>query len=228
MARVRRLGVHTTVTLDLLAKTVTLEADSLDSDEARGSLGLETSEFVHGGELLVVEHLVGLAALNGDITLVQGKANLTVDSLLAGGNAAADELALGAEEETVVQNLAELGGDNLVAYPADFTVEGKTFKVDVCCAEDGCARAFVAATRLDTDESVLDNVNTTDAVGASERVEGKEHVYWVGVGLAGGADLHGDGNALLESDGNVLWLVGCSLRRLGQLPHVGGRRGVLK
>lgn len=87
---------------------------------------------------------------------------------------------------------------------------------------------LVAATRLDTDETVLDNIDTANTVAAGDSVGSQEDVNGVGDGLllAILGVLKLDGDTLLEVDGEVLGLVrgGQGVRR--QLPHVGGGSGV--
>lgn len=90
-------------------------------------------------------------------------------------------------------------------------------------AQAGETGGLVAATRLDTDETVLDDINTSNTVAAGNSVGSEEDVNGVGDGLLlallGVLEL--DGDTLLEVDGEVLGLVrsGQGVRR--QLPHVG-------
>ena len=95
-------------------------------------------------------------------------------------------------------------------------------------AQDGHGRGVVAATGLETDEAVLDNIDAADAVGVAELVERGEELDAVGVRLLGCDELRGD--ALLEMDGNVGGLVGGRERRLRHGPHVvrGGDVGVFE
>jgi len=90
--------------------------------------------------------------------------------------------------------------------------------------EDGSTGGFVTSSGLDTDESVLDDIDSTDSVLSSERVELEEDLD--GVGVDGSASGDGDlGRQSLDKlDDNLLGLFRSSLGRAGQLPHV-GRRG---
>ncbi|KAI3485125.1 hypothetical protein L1887_51562 [Cichorium endivia] len=208
------------------AETVSAQPDGLDGDEAAGGSRVEATLLVHGGELLVVQELLGAAALDDDVALVELELDLTVDSLLRLRDAGSDKLALGREEEAVIELLGELGGDDLVADSAHLTVERETLEVEMGGTQDGGTGRLVAAARLDADEAVLDNVDAADAVLASELVEGEEDVDGVGVLLAGGGDLDLGGDALLELDDDVLGGVWGGLGALRELPHVGGRGGV--
>lgn len=87
---------------------------------------------------------------------------------------------------------------------------------------------LVAATRLDTDETVLNDIDTANTVTAGNGVGGQEELNGVGDGLllATLSVLELDGDTLLEEEGEVLGLVGGGQRVDGQLPHVSGRSGV--
>jgi hypothetical protein len=98
--------------------------------------------------------------------------------------------------------------------------------------EDGSSGRLVATARLDTDEPVLDNVDTSNTVLASELVEGEEDLDGVGNlgalrrgnGLGAlGVDEELDGDTLLEGDGDALGGGGALGETLDELPHVGGR-----
>lgn len=95
-------------------------------------------------------------------------------------------------------------------------------------AQTGQTRGLVATTRLDTDEAVLDNVDTADTVAAGDGVGGQEELDGVGddLGLAGLGVLELDGVTLLEVKGEVLGLIGGGQGGLGELPHVLGRGDV--
>ena len=87
---------------------------------------------------------------------------------------------------------------------------------------------LVAAAGLDTDETVLDDIDTTNTVAAGNGVSGEEELDGVGSNLllATLGVLELDGNTLLEVDSEVLGLIGGGQGVLGQLPHVGGRSGI--
>jgi hypothetical protein len=95
-------------------------------------------------------------------------------------------------------------------------------------AQGGETGGLVAATGLDTDETVLDDVDTANTVAAGNGVSGQEELDGVGDGLllATLSVLELDGDTLLEEEGEVLGLIGGGQGVLGQLPHVGGRSGI--
>lgn len=146
------------------------------------------------------------------------------------GDSGSDEFTLRGKEETVVENLRELGGDKLVSESSDVSVEGQTFEVHVGSSEDGGSGRLVASSRLDTNESVLDNVDSTDTVPPGKSVEGKENVDRVGHNLAVSRKSNLDGETLGELNVNSLGSIGSLLGGNGKLPHVigGSLVGVLK
>jgi hypothetical protein len=111
-------------------------------------------------------------------------------------------------------------------------------------AQAGETGGLVAATRLDTDETVLNlssvsdgihnvhcrayNVDTANTVTAGNGVGSQEQLNGIGGSLllATLGVLKLDGNTLLEGQGEILGLVGSGQGVLSELPHVGGRGGV--
>ena len=203
-----------------------LQPDGVHADEASGALGSKVSNLVHGALALVVELLgVGPAANDAEHALVGAAADGAVDGLLGGGDAVLEELTLGREVETVVEDLGVVEGGELVTESADFTVENETLDVDVSGAEHGKTGGLVAATGLEADETVLDNVDTADTVPAGNGVGSEEELDGLGDALAV-LVLELDRETLLEVDSEVLRGVGCLGGVDGQLPHVLGRSDV--
>lgn len=177
----------------------------------------------------ITTHLVRCSTLDNDIALVELEPNGTVDCALACRDAAGHELAFGTEEVAIVQDLAELHCDELVSQGADVPVEGQSLDVHVCHTKDGSTGRLVATTALDTNETVLDDVNSANTVAASSCIEGEEDIDTVGVGgLRVGCiaenDLHR--KATFKLDGEALRLVRSVFWIFGQLPHVSWGSGV--
>jgi hypothetical protein len=97
-------------------------------------------------------------------------------------------------------------------------------------SENGSGGGLVTSSRLDTDESVLDNIDSSNTVLSGKGVESQKDFNSVGDALAVGRSSDLDGNTLEEFDSDLLGLFGSLLRRSGQLPHVIGRSlvGVFK
>lgn len=95
-------------------------------------------------------------------------------------------------------------------------------------AQAGKTGGLVAAAGLDTDETVLDDINTTNTVAAGNGVGGEEELDRVGSNLllATLSVLELDGDTLLEVDSEIFGLIGGGQGVLGQLPHIGGRSGI--
>lgn len=144
---------------------------------------------------------------------------MSVDVLLRGDDRVGQELALRGEVEAVVQDLGVVEGDKLVAESTNLTVEDETLEILVSGAEDGKTWGLVASTRLKSNETVLDNINTSDTVTATDGVGLEEELEGIGEGLALGV-LKGDWDTLLELDGEVLWLVWSVEWVGGELPHI--------
>jgi len=97
-------------------------------------------------------------------------------------------------------------------------------------SENGSGGRLVTTSRLDTNESVLDDINSSNTVLSGEGVEGKEDLDSIGNALAVGGGRDFDGNTLEELDSDLLGLFRGVLRRSSQFPHVVGRSliGVLE
>jgi hypothetical protein len=97
-------------------------------------------------------------------------------------------------------------------------------------SENGSGRRLVTSSGLDTDESVLDNINSSNTVLSSKGVKGQEDLDSVGNALSVGRGSDLDGNTLEELDSDLLRGLGSLLGRSGELPHVIGRSlvGVLE
>lgn len=203
-----------------LGLSVLLEADGLDGDKAGGVGWLEGADLVHGGLGGVVQ-LLGLrgAAEDVEVAPVDAAANLSVDVLLGGDDRVGQELTLWGEVEAVVQDLGVIEGDELVAKSTNLTVEDKTLEILMSSAEDGKTWGLVASTGLESDETVLDDIDTSDTVATTDDVGLKEEIEGVGEGLARGV-LEGDWDTLLKLDGKVLWLVRSIEWAGGKLPHI--------
>jgi len=93
-------------------------------------------------------------------------------------------------------------------------------------SEDGSSGGLVASSRLDSDEPVLDDVDSSDSVLSSESVKAEEDLDGIGDGLLGREDVDLGGDTLGELDEDVLGSVGSVLRVGGELPHVSRRGGV--
>lgn len=127
---------------------------------------------------------------------------------------------------TVVQNSAQSDCCELITKSTDIAVQGKALKIHVSNTQDSGSWGFVASTGLDTDESVLDDVDTTDTVLPAEGVQGNKDIDGVGVDLVilRHGDLHGE--TTLEIDRDLFGLLRGFFWRSRQLPHVDRRGGV--
>jgi len=207
----------------MLACAHFFDADRFDLNESAGVSRLESTELVHRRFVLIIQALGALSAFDDNIALVELQPDEAIDGPLAGRDAAGDELPFWGEEMSVIKDSAEFDGDELISQSSDIPVQGKTLKVDVGSTQDGSAGRLVASAGLDTNETVLDDIDPSNTVFPAKCVQGKEDLYSVGVGfiLLWHVDL--DGYAGFELDGNAFGLGGCIFGSSGQLPHIWGR-----
>jgi len=128
---------------------------------------------------------------------------------------------------TIVQDPAQLDRHELIAETSDVPIQRETLDIDVGRPEDGGSRGLITSTRLDADESVLNDVDPSDTVLTPEGVKRVEHVDGISIRLvAVGEDGEIDGETLFELDGDLIGGVRSGFGRLGQLPHIGRGSGV--
>lgn len=97
------------LTSSRLHLAVLLQTDSRHGDESSGLGRREVTNLIHTGLRHVIQLLgLGRTAKNGGAALVSTAADLAVDALLRGGDGGLEELTLGGEVETVVQDLAQI------------------------------------------------------------------------------------------------------------------------
>lgn len=138
------------------------------------------------------------------------------------------QLALRAEVHAVVKLASPRDGDELITELTDLGVHDKTLKVKMSKASNGKTGGIVAATGLETDETVLNDINTANTVVVTNLVEELEELNGASGLLAIDDDL--DGDALLEVNGELLGSVGGVLGVDSAGPELLGRSvvGVLK
>lgn len=193
----------------------------MNSDESSGSVRTESTNLIHRALTSIIQ-LLGLRASSKDnkASLVDAASNLPIDILLAGNDRLLQELAFRREVQTVVQDLSVVESDELVTKSANLTVENKALEIDVRRTEAGQTRSLIAATGLEANEAILNNVDTSNAVSASNGIGFQEELNCIcdSLSLAGNQLLW---QTLLEHQCEVLRGIR-SLQRVDcQLPHVG-------
>ena len=194
---------------------------TLDSNKPSGSLRAESTNLIHRALTSIIQLLsLGASSKDNEASLIDPASDLSIDILLTGNDRLLQELTLRREVQTIVQNLGIVESNELITKSANLTIEDKSLEIDVCGAEAGQARSLVATTGLKTNEAVLDNVDTSNAVSASNGIGLQEELN----GICDGLSLAGDqllGKTLLEHQCEVLW----GIWRLQwvdcQFPHVG-------
>ncbi len=84
----------------------------------------------------------------------------------------------------IIQDPTQFDSDELIPQRTDVPIQSKTFNVHMGYAQDGGSGGFVTPSRLDTDETVLDDIDSPDSMFARESIESKEDVDWVCVRFA--------------------------------------------
>jgi hypothetical protein len=126
----------------------------------------------------------------------------------------------------VVQDPAEFNGNELVPKSTNVPVEGQTLEVDMGGTKNGSSRRLVTSSGLDTDESVLNNVDTANTVFPAESIQSKEDLDTIGVSLLLLWNVNLDGKTAFEFNGDALRGLRCVLGGGSQFPHVCWRGGV--
>ena len=200
-----------------------LETGGIDANESLGIGGVVIERLtavlnVHGGQIGMVQAGLGITSADDAVALVQLNLHHTLNVALGVVDGVTDEVHLGSEPESVVAQTGELGRHTL-GDALHLAVHAHALQIKVGLTEEGSTGSLVDATRLDTDEAVLHNVNAADAVLASDLIAVQKDVE--GIGLDGTVGLVGDldGDAGLELNGNRLGHVGGVLGRGGHLEH---------
>lgn len=211
----------------LLGVAVLLDTDGIDHDEASGVAWCKVANLVHGALAGVVQLLrVGPAADAAEHALEYTAAHATIDLLLRRHDAVLEELALRREVQAVVEDLGVVEGDELVTQGTHLAVHDETLEVDVGTSQHSQTRSLVAASGLETNEAVLDNVDTAHTVLAGNRIGSEKELDGVGHALLAALVLQLHGQTFFKGQGEVLGAVGCLGGVSGELPHVCRSLGV--
>lgn len=112
-----------------------------------------------------------------------------------------EQFTFGGEVHAVVEALRPLVSD--VGHDLlDLGVDRHALNVDVCEPEHSHGRRVVASTALETDEAGLNNVDSSNAVAASDIVQGLEDLERAGHGLTT-LNLELDRLSSVEGDGEL-------------------------
>lgn len=112
----------------------------------------------------------------------------------------------------VVEDSAELDGGKLISQCTDVPVESEALKVDMSSTQNSGSRRLVASAGLDTDESILNDIDPANTVLPSKGVEGVEDVDSIGILLGVARDDNTDGETGLELDCDAFRSFGCLFR----------------
>lgn len=166
-----------TFTTFLLGLSIFLQADGINTDETSGVLRGEVTNLIHGALNGIIQvGRVGPAPKDTERALVSPAAHGAIYIFLRGNDALRQELALGRKVHAVVQQLGKVERDELVTECAHLAVQDKTLEVHVRGAQHGQAGSLVAAARLESNEAILDNVDTTNSIPAGNGIGSQKQV----------------------------------------------------
>ena len=202
---------------------VGLEADGIDANESLciGGVvvkGITSSLNVHGSQIGIVQGVWRSSALDNDISLVKVDLDLSNNIALGKGERVADEFHLWGEPESVVAKTGKFVGHAL-GDALDLTIHADSLQVHVCGSQQSSSGGLVDTARLDSDESVFDNVDAADSVLSGNHVAVQENIERIG--LDGSVGLVGDlgWDSLVEFNDDGFGSVGGVLWRDGHLEH---------
>mmetsp|Transcript_18177 Transcript_18177/g.30146 ORF Transcript_18177/g.30146 Transcript_18177/m.30146 type:complete len:291 (-) Transcript_18177:561-1433(-) len=184
--------------------SVGLQADRVDADESLGISrvvveGVSATLDIHGCKVGIVERLVGLTAHDGQVTLVKFNLYQTLNVSLGEVNGVTDKFHFWCEPEAIVAKTSEFSGERL-GDALDLAVHADSLHVKVGFPKKGSSRGLVNTTGFDSNESVFDNVDTSNSVLASNLVAVEEEFEGIGLNSSVGHVGDLDRNTVLEFD----------------------------
>ena len=217
----------------LLEGAIHLETDRVDPNETLRVSGVvvhgfPSSLYVHACKIGRVQGFCTFPSKNRDVALPELQLDGALDVLLGEVHGVTDEVHLGSEPKAIVAEAGELQSERL-GNPLDLTIHGDALEVKVSSAEKGSPGGLVDSARLDPDEAVLDDVDTTTSISSCDLVGVEEELQRIRDSLVVRKGGHLDGNTGLEVDANFISFVGCLLGVRGHLEHglVGGHCSIL-
>lgn len=124
-------------------------------------------------------YLLRVSALNHYISLVQFQPHKAINSPLTRRDSASHKFPLRCEEMPIVQDPTEFDSDKLISQRTDVPVKGETLNIHMRNTEDSSSRRLVAPSGFDADESVLDDIDTSDTMLPSKSIQSKKDFHWV-------------------------------------------------
>src|SRR5690554_4847577 len=183
-----------------------------------------TLVFFKGGNLLIEQRVFRLPANNVYVTLVQLQANGTVHVFLSLVDQRLQGFTLRGPPVSVVDHLG-IARHQAVFQVCHFTVQSDGLDGAVGAQHDGTTRGFVTAAGLHAHVTVLNDVQTANAVVTRQFVQGFQHL--VGFQIL---TINGNHVTLAVGQLNVGRLVWRGFRRHAPAPHIflGFRPGVFQ
>ena len=127
----------------------------------------------------VATDLLRVSALNHYVAFVQLQPHNAINSSLTRRDSTCHKLPLRCEEMSIVQDPTEFDSDELIPQRADVPVKGEALNIQMRNTEDSSSRGLVAPSGFDADESVLDDIDTSNTMLPSKSIQSKEDFHWV-------------------------------------------------
>ena len=147
-------------------------------------------------------------------TLVKFHADIAGDKLLAFSDSSLEHFAFRSIPETIVNHLG-VDGNEAVAEVHDFFIHGDGFQSTVCMVKNGSARSFINTAGFHTDETVFDDIDSSDSVSCTEFVQAAHDVCG---GEFFAVDCHR--NTFFKGDDDIFGFISCFHEGLGQAVHI--------
>ena len=123
-----------------------------------------------GSKRLIVKAVRRGCTILDDVSFVKLEFNLTGNIFLSGLNKCLDSLTERCVPFSFVNNLCKLAAKLFLGFHC-LTVKDQLLKLVMCCHQDRSARSFINATGFHTNNTVLNNINDTDAVLTAKLVQ---------------------------------------------------------
>ena len=146
------------------------QTESIQLDEAGCILLIVNIFRFERCDLVIVKAVFRPSSGDMASALVKFHADIAGDILLAFGDSDLKHFAFGSIPETIVDHLG-VDGNEAVAEVHDFFIHGDGFQSTVCMVKNGSARSFINTAGFHTDETVFDDIDSSDSVSCTEFVQ---------------------------------------------------------
>mmetsp|Transcript_5748 Transcript_5748/g.10315 ORF Transcript_5748/g.10315 Transcript_5748/m.10315 type:complete len:214 (+) Transcript_5748:650-1291(+) len=199
------------------------QTDRVDVDETTSILWVVSLDRFHGRNVFIVQSGWRVPGDGHARALVTQYIDPPVDEFLCLVHGSKQKVHLWRVPESVVHELRELGAQH-IAQTHDLTIHGNTLNIQMRGSQNSGTRSFIDAARLNTDKSVLDDIDTSNTVLLRDLIEQQEKRERLVRRLACSLVGHLDGFAIDKLDSHHLRFVLPLVTRQGLSVHSLGWR----